>query len=223
MAKELVVLKVCLDEIERSRPFLIGLIGDRYGWVPDPERMQSAVDEKGFETDVQEKSVTALEIEFGVLDSPDQRRRSHFFFRDPLPYQQMSPELAAQYSDAHSPDPGTRKHAEEHLQPLKQRIEDELPGRVHHYSVAWDADAQEVTGLDDFAAMVLEALWADLETEIPPLAEQEEITWEDQERLAFEEFIELAARDFVGREQIAAEMLALSRSPAAEGGTWGGC
>ena len=33
-AKELLVLKVCLDEIKRSRPFLIVLVGDRYGWPP---------------------------------------------------------------------------------------------------------------------------------------------------------------------------------------------
>ena len=46
-AKELLVLKVCLDEIERSRPFLIGLIGDRYGWVPPSERMAAAAQEAG--------------------------------------------------------------------------------------------------------------------------------------------------------------------------------
>ena len=179
-AKELIVLKVCLDEIERSRPFLIGLIGDRYGWVPPEGRMQTAIDEKGFRTDVQQKSVTALEIEFGVLDSPDQRRRSHFFFRDPLPYDDMPPEVAAQYSDAHSPDPGVRRYAQ-HLGPLKERIERELPGRVHHYSATWDADAGEVTGLDAFAEMVLEALWADLESEIQPLSEKEETTWENED------------------------------------------
>src|SRR5439155_26698150 len=32
--RELLVLKVCLAEIKRSRPFLIVLLGDRYGWVP---------------------------------------------------------------------------------------------------------------------------------------------------------------------------------------------
>ncbi len=33
-AKQRLMLKVCLAEIKRSRPFLIALIGDRYGWVP---------------------------------------------------------------------------------------------------------------------------------------------------------------------------------------------
>src|SRR5207237_10412372 len=30
------VLRVCLDEIDRCRPYFLGVLGDRYGWVPDP-------------------------------------------------------------------------------------------------------------------------------------------------------------------------------------------
>ncbi len=29
------VLPICLAEIDRSRPYFIGLLGQRYGWVPD--------------------------------------------------------------------------------------------------------------------------------------------------------------------------------------------
>ena len=47
-AREMHVLKVCLDEIERSRPFLIVLLGDRYGWVPATERLQAAAQEKKY-------------------------------------------------------------------------------------------------------------------------------------------------------------------------------
>ena len=43
-AREFQVLKVCLDEIERSRPFLIGLIGDRYGWLPPADRRPALTD-----------------------------------------------------------------------------------------------------------------------------------------------------------------------------------
>ena len=74
--KELLILKVCLEEIERSRPFLIGLIGDRYGWIPPEDRMKTAAQKAGFKTDVAGKSVTALEIDYGVLESPEQRERS---------------------------------------------------------------------------------------------------------------------------------------------------
>lgn len=29
------VLPICLEEIRRCRPYFIGLLGERYGWVPD--------------------------------------------------------------------------------------------------------------------------------------------------------------------------------------------
>jgi hypothetical protein len=29
------VLPICLDEIHRCRPYFIGLLGERYGWMPD--------------------------------------------------------------------------------------------------------------------------------------------------------------------------------------------
>ena len=49
-ARELLVLKVCLDEIKRSRPFLLVLLGDRYGWVPPEDRIAAAAREQAFET-----------------------------------------------------------------------------------------------------------------------------------------------------------------------------
>ncbi len=92
-AKELLVLKVCLDEIRRSRPFIVVLLGERYGWVPEEARMQAAAAEAGFRADVGGKSVTALEIEYGIFkESPEQQRRCFFYLRDPLPWGRMPPE-----------------------------------------------------------------------------------------------------------------------------------
>src|SRR5205809_1068102 len=62
-ARELVVLTVCLGEIERSRPFLIGLLGDRYGWIPPAERANAAATEAGFAGPVEGRSITDLEIQ----------------------------------------------------------------------------------------------------------------------------------------------------------------
>lgn len=75
-AKELLVLKVCLAEIERSRLFLIVLVGERYGWIPHEERMKIAAREAGFTGDVAGNSVTSLEIASGALSSPDQLSRT---------------------------------------------------------------------------------------------------------------------------------------------------
>ncbi len=34
------VLDICLEEIEKSRPLFIGILGERYGWVPLPREIQ---------------------------------------------------------------------------------------------------------------------------------------------------------------------------------------
>lgn len=45
--REANVLKVCLDEIKRCRPFFVGLLGDRYGWVPAEQPMKLVLAKAG--------------------------------------------------------------------------------------------------------------------------------------------------------------------------------
>ncbi|MFG3615760.1 DUF4062 domain-containing protein [Nocardia sp. NPDC047654] len=65
------VLQVCLSEIERTRPLFVGLLGDRFGWVPEPHRLRLAAQEARITDYDPEWSVTALEFEFGALRGPD--------------------------------------------------------------------------------------------------------------------------------------------------------
>ncbi|MFQ5643572.1 MAG: AAA family ATPase, partial [Thiogranum sp.] len=220
--KEMLVLKVCLAEVERSRPFLIGLIGDRYGWIPPEDRMAAAAREAGFGQPVAGRSVTDLEIHFGVLDSPEQRRRSLFYFRDPLPYDDMPPQLAAEYSDAHNPD--TREGVDK-LAALKARLESGLPGRVRRYRARWDAQAREVTGLEAWGRQVLEDLWRELEAETAAWARQAEPTWQETERWTLDAFLEGRRRNFTGREPLLGDLKrhALSLSPQGDDPAWGVC
>ncbi|MBU0609305.1 MAG: DUF4062 domain-containing protein, partial [Armatimonadetes bacterium] len=220
--KELLVLKVCLDEIERSRPFLIVLLGDRYGWVPPEGRMARAAQEAGFQGDLAGKSVTALEIEFGALDSPDQRRRTHFYFRAPLPYAEMPPETAALYSDEHSPEPGARD-AHERLEGLKARIKTDpnWAGRWHDYTAAWDAEHEHVTGLQAWGEAVIEHVWADLDEETRAFVHEAPTAWQEQEREAFAEFVAHRQRDFRGRADLVQELQNFALSLVIEGQPWG--
>jgi len=77
-AREMQVLKVCLDEIERCKPFLIAILGDRYGWIPPAARIEAAAHDAGLplSVEVSGKSVTEFEILHGVLENPDQKQRS---------------------------------------------------------------------------------------------------------------------------------------------------
>jgi tetratricopeptide (TPR) repeat protein len=224
-AKELQVLKVCLDEIERSRPFLIVLLGDRYGWVPPEARLAAAAQEAGFATDTAGKSVTALEIEFAILKKdPAQRSRCLFFFRDPLPYDRMPPEVAARFNDAGSPIAAFRDDHRK-LVALKALLaaDPELAPRVHRYRADWDEAQSRVTGLKGFGDMVLRLLWAELDAETHHHARQAGQTREDRERDALAEFVEHRGRDFIGREDIASDLLALVHSPNGPGRDWAAC
>jgi len=78
------VLPLCLAEIERSRPYFIGLLGERYGWIPDA-MPQAVIDSEVWlkEHIGQRTSVTELEILHGVLNNPKMADHTFFYFRDP--------------------------------------------------------------------------------------------------------------------------------------------
>jgi|SRR6516162_5176667 hypothetical protein len=217
-AFEAQVLKVCLEEVKRSRPFLVGLIGDRYGWVPSLERAKSAVEEAAAEemewqiaAALDGRSVTDLEIDFGVLSDPEQRKRSVFWFRQPLHYDAMAPHAAAEYSDAVATDPEAPSRARK-LEALKDRIRTALPGRVFDYAVEWDG--RKVTGLTGWARQVEDELWKELDAETAET--RPALTWEEEEREALLDFAEDRARDFAGRASIIDLIIRFARSKPGE-------
>ncbi len=100
----------CLGEIERSRPYFIGLLGHRYGWIPSqPLPGEAEVDrverleklkrrlrrEETLYTAVdlldESLSATEVEIQHGVLRSVDTRNRSRFYYRVTSPAEFSEP------------------------------------------------------------------------------------------------------------------------------------
>lgn len=67
------VIQICLQEIQNSRPFFIGLIGNRYGWCPGKEELlkNDVLRERWgdwLEKDLDNGlSVTEIEMQYGVL------------------------------------------------------------------------------------------------------------------------------------------------------------
>ena len=60
-------MELCLDEARNCDVF-VGVLGERYGWVPDmPDNSD------GY-------SVTELEMQTAVLSDPDHNRQKGFFF-----------------------------------------------------------------------------------------------------------------------------------------------
>lgn len=71
-SKQGLVTEICLKEIEASRPFFIGIIGERYGWVPrDTDFNENSSLFESFpwiKKDLEDGlSITEIEIQYGVL------------------------------------------------------------------------------------------------------------------------------------------------------------
>lgn len=79
------VLPICLAEIDRARPFFMGLLGERYGWVPEKNQydLSLILEQPWLEEHRGGKSVTELEILHGVLNNPAMKNRAFFYLRDP--------------------------------------------------------------------------------------------------------------------------------------------
>jgi tetratricopeptide (TPR) repeat protein len=76
------VLPICLEEIRSCRPYFIGMLGERYGWVPF-EIPKELIEREEWLKEHIEKSVTELEILHGVLNNPGMADHAYFYFRDP--------------------------------------------------------------------------------------------------------------------------------------------
>lgn len=140
------VVEICLDEIERSKPYFIGIIGERYGWAPgaDEEAILKRLEEKfpwakaDLETGM---SITEMEIQFGVLRDPHMHPRSFFYIKE-------TDSAAGQSEDT------------EKLLDLKKRLKTTPGLNVRTYS-----------GIEQLGAMVTEDLRGLLSKDFPEEAE----------------------------------------------------
>lgn len=78
------VMEICLREVKNSIPFFIGIIGNRYGWIPAEKDISEIVKERfpkvpGYVS--RQLSATEIEMQFGVLDS-EVNMNAYFFIND---------------------------------------------------------------------------------------------------------------------------------------------
>eukprot|EP00049_Salpingoeca_infusionum_P010045 m.170253 g.170253 ORF g.170253 m.170253 type:complete len:1191 (+) comp14526_c0_seq2:97-3669(+) len=87
-------VQVCLKEVQRCRPYIVCLLGDRYGWVPTKEELQDAIaqvqnDIHAFDLawvlDHVGCSMTHLEIIQGIVRVPEQDRHALVYIRTQTP------------------------------------------------------------------------------------------------------------------------------------------
>jgi len=213
--REMQVLKVCLDEINRSKPFLVGLLGERYGHIPPADRITAAARDAGLpdSVDVDGKSVTELEILYAVLENKDQQKRSWFYFRT-IDRTDMPPEMSDKFP-AETPSDDPRSPAGR-LKALKDRIRRELPGRVREYTLKWDPTGKALVGLKELDDRIVQDLWSDLEVETAAYLRAAPKTWQEADARAVTDFVTERIRGYVDRPAVTDPMIAQALTSASE-------
>jgi nephrocystin-3 len=91
------ILGTCFEEIDKCRPFFVGMLGDRYGWVPPPEELDKnphlASEYPWIEAAVRNgKSATEMEFLHGFLNEGFHDTPPLIYFREPR--EAMDPRVA---------------------------------------------------------------------------------------------------------------------------------
>ena len=197
------VLQVCLDEIDRSHPYMLIFLGERYGTMMPAHQIKKSVcgREDKYTTNDYEKSITALEVEYGAL-SEQYGELNHCVvcLREPVVHMLdgMEKDLYAEHEEN-----GERK-----LAALKERIQQELgeTERFITYSCTWDVSSRQLV---DFTSngQPLETVLTNCFVKMfqDDWKNYENLSWQDKEQLAFRAFMENKLRSFVGREPLLKE------------------
>eukprot|EP00741_Cyanophora_paradoxa_P005375 tig00000880_g5213.t1 len=188
------VVEICLREIDRARPFFVGLIGDRYGWIPD-----SFSDDPFLEWIRKypaRRSVTELEMHYGAMRDPT-ACLARFYIRDGSFLRTAPPELVERFVE-------TSEHSKGALAELKQRVRATFPDRTFDYPCTWAGLREEkamVGSLEAFSARMLEDLWTDVQSHFATGGE------DDMSELGLHRrFMELRSAKFIGRERLLSDL-----------------
>ena len=183
------VLPICLEEIKRCRPYFIGLLGERYGWIPDSIPAEVAEREPWVLEHAEgdgKKSVTELEILHGVLNNSEMADHAFFYFRDPHFLDSVSDDRKSDFTSEDST-------SGEKLNQLKDRIRlEHQAGRLKYEPREnyQDAKALGEQVLADFTVLI-DSLYPEGEQPSPL----------ERERMDHEAFARSRASVYIGRQE----------------------
>lgn len=177
-AEEGEALPLCLEAIRRCRPYFIGLLGERYGWVPEeiPEELMIRepwlVEHRG-------QSVTELEILHGALNDPRSAEHALFYFRDPASIGTLPPDQRASFQET----------------PARRRKLADLKGCIRKSGLPLREGYRNPAELGEW---VLQDLTAIIERQYPEGSAPDLL---DQEAAEHQVFAERRRRVYIGRQE----------------------
>ena len=203
------VLHVCIDAVHDSKPFFIGLIGKRYGWIPPVERTQrimqnlDQVDLALIGDQSVSKSITEMEILLGALRDSETLSHSFFCYRDDKSYGTMPEEKRKQVIDKESESKVTRENAYK-LDALVEKInnatqEANLNDHIIPYTATWNEKTDSFNPHESFGEELFNRLYHSIRQEIE--TDKEICSYSDSEQDILKEFIDSHVFDFCGFEE----------------------
>ncbi len=114
------VLSVCLNEINHSKPYMIVLLGERYGYIADEMIIHNVAVQKELQLEDERISATQLEIEYGALCEAAKDNNVFFYIR----------RMNCARDSIYGPE---SEEAKNKLDRLKQRIVENASNKVRYY------------------------------------------------------------------------------------------
>ncbi|MFA5576606.1 MAG: DUF4062 domain-containing protein [Tissierellaceae bacterium] len=192
------ILSVCLDEIDKSKPYFIAFLGDRYGWIPEESLIKNALKEKDGELSylaVDKKSVTALEIEYGALHDLGLIDHCLFYFREPF----NTEGLEEEYKDLFSSESEVHK---KRLDALKARIVNG-GAKPKNYNVYWDEKKNQISGLEKLKEQIIKDLKDLIDKDFKDV---KRLSWQEQAMVRTNLLFKQKLRLFSARKDLANEI-----------------
>jgi hypothetical protein len=206
-------LRICLQEIDRCRPsaavFFIGMLGERYGWIPPPDFYPKDVlddPDLGWVKDhvggkslcvwirrflglsPKGKSVTELEILHGVLRDAEMRDKSFFYFRNDGYEQRHWNEIQTSHAYSNLAPPVTQEdftNAKSRAGRADVAKLSDLKQRVRDAS--FKSEPRDYETPEVLANMVLEDLWMAIDKIFPASSVPDALERESLEHRVFME------------------------------------
>lgn len=192
------VLSVCLDGVERSRPYMLIFLGERYGSTMPPELAAQVIERMNsdFKLEDYEISITGLEIEFGVLS-----QQSESLTNCVVCMRNFSPMVITDETERAIYSAEDRERARKQ-QELKNRIKEKLQGNVIEYTCDWEESSRELVNFRTMEGEPLSEKLIRVYEEMLQKEAKEELFWAEQEQRIVNALIERKLCDFKGREEL---------------------
>ena len=122
------ILCTCLDEIRYCSPYMIIILGDRYGWIPPANIIRDAAKNSHFDPGSDRISVTELEIRYGMWLNNNCLDRCIFCFRE-----NVNPDLLSDYEKSVFLTGSSED--QQHMNALKEKILSNTSAGIIRYSL----------------------------------------------------------------------------------------